>query len=140
MWITEWNRKAGYSGWSYKTIPAVASTDGGKSWVLEQVENRLELQQVRLTFRRWTPDSGDIGTHPYRLNTLIKWRGSQEHQEALTCPIIIQHGIPHLNGTITNQIVTGVAIHEERGGGLWGGNLKPPPRKAVLHFCFYWEA
>ena len=86
---------------------------------LEQVENRFELQQVPLTLGRWTPDSGNIGTHPYRLNRLIKRRGTQEHQEALTFPIIIQHGFPHLNGTITNQIVTGVAIHE--GGGLYGG-------------------
>ena len=79
---------------------------------LEQVENRFELQQVPLTFGKWTADSGDIGTHPYRLNRLIKRRGTHEHQEALTCPIIIQHSFPHLNGTITNQIVTGVAIHE----------------------------
>ena len=36
----------------------------------------------------------------------------------------------HLNGTITNQIVTGVEMHEEIGvcwGG--GGKLKPLPEK-----------
>jgi hypothetical protein len=87
-------------------------------------------------FGRWTPDIGDIGTHPYRLNGLIKRRGTQEHQEAVTCPIIIQHGIAHLNGTITNQIVTGVAIHEEGGGVLWGGKLKPPPEKLFFISAF----
>jgi hypothetical protein len=32
--------------------------------------------------------------------------------------------------------VTGVAIHEEGGGGLWGGKLKPPPEKLFFISAF----
>ena len=35
---------------------------------------------------RSTPDSGDIETHPYRLNRLIKRRGIDEHQKAVNLP------------------------------------------------------
>ena len=71
-----------------------------------------------------------LGHTPIELNRLIKRRGTDENQKALTCPIIIQHGSPHLNGTITNQIVTGVEMHKGGLGCVGGwGKLKPLPEK-----------
>jgi hypothetical protein len=78
-------------------------------------------------------DSGVIGTRPCHVNRGERWQQTGGEGRSLAWAIIIWQGFSHLNGTIANQIVTGVEIHR--------GMVQPPPHDGggqaapYLFFC-----